>query len=276
MVRVDLLGYKHNVFSQNGEDGVISKIMSMIVLHDGVCCEFGAWDGIHLSNTRNLIMGGWRALMIESDPAKYEQLLKTYKENSRVVCVNRLVDDANNTLSNICKESDISNIDFLSVDIDGMDYEIFRTLDIYPKIICIEVNTGHAPDKDQLIDNDTAKNNVGQSLAVFTKTAKSKGYSLLCYTGNAFYIRDDIAIKHDIAPVSAVEAYTSLLRHLSTDAREWLYLLNLGLVEPYYTHKNRYLSGPSLGISKFRGLVLAVKNSKNYIKHLLNGITSTV
>ena len=44
-----------NVFSQNGEDGIIEEILNRLEIQTGWVCEFGAWDGIYLSNTFNLI-----------------------------------------------------------------------------------------------------------------------------------------------------------------------------------------------------------------------------
>ena len=49
--------YKKNFFSQNGEDGVILELLKRLKLKKKIlwCCEFGAWDGIHGSNTFNLV-----------------------------------------------------------------------------------------------------------------------------------------------------------------------------------------------------------------------------
>jgi hypothetical protein len=113
----DLLDYKRNVFSQNGEDGVIEEIFRRIGLETRTCCEFGAWDGKYLSNCRKLILEGWRALMIEGDSARSRELQETYRENAAVTCVNRFVDDGKNSLGAIMKETGFPSLEFLSVDI---------------------------------------------------------------------------------------------------------------------------------------------------------------
>src|ERR1041384_961402 len=127
----DLLDYKKNVFSQNGEDGIIEEIFRRIGVESRSCCEFGAWDGKYLSNCRKLIQEGWRALMIEGDSQKAKALMENYRENSAVTCVNRFVDRDKNSLAQIVKDTAFpATLDFLSIDIDGLDYEVFESLNI--------------------------------------------------------------------------------------------------------------------------------------------------
>ena len=49
--------YQSDIYSQNGEDGVIAEILTHLQLwdKDNWCVEFGAWDGKHLSNTFALV-----------------------------------------------------------------------------------------------------------------------------------------------------------------------------------------------------------------------------
>ena len=51
--------YKKNIYSENGEDGILLYILKKTKLIKNSsplwCCEFGAWDGIHGSNTFNLV-----------------------------------------------------------------------------------------------------------------------------------------------------------------------------------------------------------------------------
>ena len=251
---MDLLEEKKNVFSQNGEDGIIEEILRQIGPGGGICCEFGAWDGIHLSNCRRLILDGWRALMIEGDAARYQDLVSTYRDNPSVICVNRFVDDKANSLGSILKEHGIDELDFLSVDIDGYDYEILKSLDVRPRIICIEVNAGHSPYSEQRIEPDIAKDNVGQPLPLFVRTADEMGYRLVCYTGNAFFVRDDMMKGTSLKELTCEEVYSGFLDHLSLPEKEWLYLVNLGVVPPYYRFANAQLGRGHLGIPFLRAL----------------------
>jgi len=256
VLQEDLLVYKSDIYSQNGEDGIIEAIFERIGTTTKVCCEFGAWDGVHLSNCRNLILHGWSAFMIEGDEDRFNCLVSNYSTNSLVTCVNRFVDESHNSLGSLLQAYKIGNLDFLSIDIDGLDYELLETLDVYPRVICIEVNAGHNPESETKVNRDVAQNNVGQSLEVFVKIADVKGYDLVCYTGNAFFVRRDVIRNSSISVLSSKHAYQQFLNQLPIPAKEWLYLVNLGIVEPFFQYANPYLTHGVLGISKSRAIWL--------------------
>ena len=87
--------YKRNIYSQNGEDGVISEILKRLNLNskNKWCCEFGAWDGIHGSNTFNLVKNlNYSAVYIEGEKNKYKDLLNTRKKFKRIIPFNKFVE----------------------------------------------------------------------------------------------------------------------------------------------------------------------------------------
>jgi hypothetical protein len=70
---------RSDVFSQTGEDGVISAILDCLPDDDKWCVEFGAADGKYFSNSRNLIESrGFSAILIEADEDKFRELESTY------------------------------------------------------------------------------------------------------------------------------------------------------------------------------------------------------
>ncbi|MFC1528211.1 hypothetical protein ACFL5D_05675 [Candidatus Neomarinimicrobiota bacterium] len=249
----NLISYRNNIFSENGEDGIIEKIFSEIKPKSNLCCEFGAWDGIWASNCRNLIVNhGWRAIMIEGDPVRYKDLLKTYGNSKSIRCLNNYVDNKENSLNKILTLEEKNNLDFLSIDIDGLDSEIFENIEFQPKVICIEVNTGHSPDSTLNISRDIAINNVGQPLNCFVNIAKSKDYELVCFTGNAFFIKKDLLSNANIIQISVKDAYLQHLGTIPNHVKEHLYFVNKGKVNPFYKYNNPYLTKRGLGLSYFQ------------------------
>ena len=61
-----LFQYK-NVHSQIGQDGILEEIFKRVGIKKGFFCEFGAWDGVYLSNCRKLFEEGWSGVFIEAD-----------------------------------------------------------------------------------------------------------------------------------------------------------------------------------------------------------------
>lgn len=47
--------FKKNIHYKNSEDGIIKELLKRLEISNGWVCEFRAWDGVHLSNTFNLV-----------------------------------------------------------------------------------------------------------------------------------------------------------------------------------------------------------------------------
>lgn len=239
---MDLLEYKKNIFSQNGEDGIITEIFNQIGIRYHQCCEFGAWDGIHLSNTRILILNRWGGVLIEGDPNKSLELKKNYEDRPDVVCINAMVDSDENSIDSIFRQWGIKpDLDLLSIDVDGLDYELFEEMRMRPRVVCIEVNAGHSPYIGERVDREIARDNIGQPLKYLSHVAAGKGYSLVCYTGNAFFVLDSELAGTGITKLNEVEIYQNFLQALNKEEREWLYFVNRGFVHPFYQFHNPFL-----------------------------------
>ena len=133
-----------NVTSQAGEDGIIEKALDVVGVRDRWCVEFGASDGRDWSNTHNLInRHGYSAVLIEADPRRVKQLKARYAGNAGVTPLRAFVGTGSQDgLDAILTPTPIpKNFDFLSVDIDGNDYHVWRAVREYrPKLVCIEFN----------------------------------------------------------------------------------------------------------------------------------------
>ena len=152
-IKNNLKDYSFNKFSQNGEDGIIQEILKRLNLNNSEekwCVEFGAWDGIYLSNTFNLVLNDWNAVYIEGDKSKYIDLLNTVKKHKKIVPINAFVaKDKTSKLSldNLLKKTKVPlDFELLSIDIDSFDLEVWESLNIYnPKIVVIEINSSYPP-----------------------------------------------------------------------------------------------------------------------------------
>lgn len=191
IVLKDLKEFAKNVYSQNGEDGIIEEILKRLNIgRFGVCCEFGAWDGINFSNTYSLVEKGWDAIYIESDFERHEELKKTaVKHYPRIHTVLGMVEpEGENSLDNILSKFE-RQIDVLSIDVDGIDYWIWKEFKNYhPKIVIIEVNSSVPPPIEQTHD----ETHQGSSFTSMLKLGNEKGYDLVCHTGNMIFVRKDL------------------------------------------------------------------------------------
>ncbi len=184
--------FARKVTSQSGEDGIIEKILEVININNKWCVEFGSWDGKKLSNTFNLIdTKDYSAVMIESNPARYKDLLKTFEGNKKVTCINTLVGfEKDNCLDTILKNTEIPvDFDLLSIDVDGSDYHIWEAVKSYnPKVVVIEFNST-IPSSVEFVQPRDMTITQGSSILSITKLAKAKGYELVATaSANAFFV----------------------------------------------------------------------------------------
>ncbi len=190
-----LIEYAQNMYSQFGEDGIIKKIFEIIGPESKLAVEFGAWDGIHLSNTAKLWIGdlSWRAVLIEGNVNRFEQLAKTAAQfNVLAVCAWVGIEKAD-CLEAVLEKFNITEpIDLLSIDVDGNDYHIFNSLEkIRPRVIICEYNPT-IPIHYDVFAPYCSNNNFGSSAAALARIAQTKGYKLVALTTvNAFFIREN-------------------------------------------------------------------------------------
>jgi len=190
-----LLDHRSNVTSQIGQDGILAKIFEVIGAGQKFCVEFGAWDGKHLSNTWNLIANAdWGGILIEGDPTKFGALTATHPY-PRVKAVNHFVDwEGHNALEAILSRNGAPrDIDLMSIDVDGNDWHIWKSLANYrPRAVLIEFNPS-IPNDVFFVQDANRRHNHGSSLLAMIELGKEKGYSLVCANcWDAFFVLDEL------------------------------------------------------------------------------------
>lgn len=191
--------FAFNYHSQNGEDGIIEEIMRRLSVEEGWAVEFGAWDGIFLSNTFRLVEKerGWKAVYIEGDKSRFKDLQKLALEMyGKIIPLCAFVTpQGESSLENLLKSTPVPrDFDLLSIDVDSIDYQIWQSLHAYkPKVVVIEINSFLPATTEQIHDIQAGKQ--GSSFLSTLKLGNSKGYTLLCHTGNLIFVRNDLLQK---------------------------------------------------------------------------------
>jgi len=175
-----LTDHRHNLHSQNGEDGVLAKLFEVVGVTTGYFAECGAWDGRHLSNTFALAEQGWRGCLIEGDPKRFERMSSVVGPGSVKVC-RFVTPEGPDSLDSILAEVGApARFELLSIDIDSNDLAIWRSLQRFrPRCVVIEYNP--TIPFDCRFENPPGRQwgNSALSIATFAETA---GYTLVCVT----------------------------------------------------------------------------------------------
>lgn len=157
------------MYSQNNEEEIILKYFGDFV---GTFCDIGANDGKTFSNTACLVELGWSGVMVEPHQSAYEACKLRYSDNPKIIVINcaigpktEIIDfhmGSDSLLSTAVVEHmrhwpdthftrgnakqykwkdfcDKCSYDFISVDAEGMDWEILQQIDLsQTRLLCIE------------------------------------------------------------------------------------------------------------------------------------------
>lgn len=182
----DLERFERQVYSQCGEDGVIERIFEILGTTNRFYVEFGAKNGVDLSNTACLrLQGGWSGLLMDGDPRFESELVKREFVTAENIC----------TLFE--KYGVPERPDLLSIDVDGNDYWLWKAIEGFtPRLVIVEYNVFFGLDVSKTIAYDPnhvwdETNYHSASLAAFRKLADRKDYALIYtdrYAPNAFFV----------------------------------------------------------------------------------------
>lgn len=205
------LRYAKDNTSQGGEDGIIARIFQLLedtavaageTKRRRYCVDVGAWDGIHLSNTYSLlntddVADRWDGLLIEADTERADDCKRLYSSHDGVTVTSAMVQfkGSSSLPSLLFQASAPLDIDLLSIDIDGNDIHIWRSLqasNYRPKVVLIEFNPT-IPHAIEFIQEADFRVYQGSSLLSIKELGLEMGYSLICCTiFNAFFLRNDL------------------------------------------------------------------------------------
>ena len=198
----NIIDYEFKVFSQWGEDGIISFLINNLEIENKFFVEFGVEDYVE-SNTRFLLKkNNWSGLIIDSSIKNIDFIKKDqiyWRHDIKALCEYISKKNINKILTD---NTYMRNIGLLSIDIDGNDYWIWNEItSIDPSIVIIEYNSLLGKDKSLVVpykeDFNRSKEHYsniyyGASLSALTKLANIKNYALVgCNSAgnNAFFVK---------------------------------------------------------------------------------------
>jgi hypothetical protein len=206
----DDIGFRAH--SQNDEDGILLYIFSLLGTTNKKVVDIGC-SSVQGSNTSNLIINhAWTGLLIDGYETGIQMAKEFYArcpDTSQVppVLLHAFV-TAENINALIRAQGFVDDIDLLSLDIDGVDYWVWKALDcVNPRVVIVEYQDAIGPDKALTVPykpdfkasdyevNRLSPDYVGASLPAFVKLARQKGYRLVgCnkYGYNAFFVRSGL------------------------------------------------------------------------------------
>ena len=209
--------YEYQVFSQNGEDGIIQEIFNRIGYTNKYFIEFGVENGLECNST-NLLYKDWKGLWIEGSKehcaginARFSDLIT----NGSLQIQNAFI-NAENIQSLFDKANSPAEPDLLSIDIDYNDYYVWDAITKYkPRVVIVEYNSIFRPDTHFVVKYNPNRmwdrtSHYGASLLALEQLGKQKGYDLVgcVFSGsNAFFVREDLIGEQFEAPFTAENHY---------------------------------------------------------------------
>jgi hypothetical protein len=196
-------------YSENGEDGILWYVFSVVGDPTKVCVDIGAGTGVS-GNCANLLLNhGWTGLLIDGNAAHVEKGRAYFANDPSTRLFPPRFLHAWVTAENInelIRSNGVSGeVDLLSLDIDGVDYWVWKALDaISPRVVIAEVQAIWLSDAAVTVPYDPGFSPryidglgvySGASLPAFVKLGKEKGYRLVgCqrYGFNAIFVRNDV------------------------------------------------------------------------------------
>jgi hypothetical protein len=205
----DLRDVEFQCHSQNGEDGILLYIFSVLSATNRRVVEISAGDGIECNSANLIVNHGWNGLLFDGDADQVAKGTAFYSAcpTTRIAppkFVNAWITAENvNTL--VAQNGFGGPIDLLSLDVDGNDYWIWRALTCAtPRVVVLEFNANCGPEScvamsykpEYRLDLTAQPYRCGASLPAFVKLARAKGYRLVGVQAlgfNAFFVREGLA-----------------------------------------------------------------------------------
>jgi len=203
--------------SQFEEDGILLYLFALIPPRTRTCVEICAGNGRENMTTNLIINHGWWGYLFDGDPANVAAGKRFFANHKDTFLHPPTFTHAWVTAENINEllaASGLSGeVDLFSLDIDGMDYWIWKALTVIePRVVVCETHNAVPLHRAVTVPYDSAfvcnsENYRGASLAAMCQLAKEKGYRLVGthrFGFNAFFVKNGVG-EEFFPEVSAAE-----------------------------------------------------------------------
>lgn len=176
----------------------LNHILEKVGTTNKFCVEFGVQNGINEVTSHLVHKENWSAFYIEGNPQRCEEIsLNCTGKNVTLIQSWITAENINDLFAqgNVPAEPDV-----VSIDIDGMDYWIWKSLNYNPRVLFIEYNSTKVPPELAVVAynpswvwNETRW--FGASLQSLVNLGKDKGYELVGTTDigtTAYFVRSDL------------------------------------------------------------------------------------
>ena len=216
--------YAHRLASQHGEDGLTVEIFRRMGVEHRRAVELGC--GANGGNAGVLVAGlGFNALLVDGDEALLTHARRLYAGQPANVVHSWISAETVNGL--LEKHGFDRNLDYLGIDLDGVDFWVWDALSVRPRLMILEFNpffgqhaavtVPYRPDFDRTARNAGGhvqpKGYFGASITALERLGRRKGYRLVGSaprSSNAYFVRVDV--NAGLPEVSASDAWRPLLK----------------------------------------------------------------
>jgi hypothetical protein len=241
--------HEFRVHSQNGEDGILQYIFSVIGFNSRRFVEIGVQNGSECNTAFLALDCGWSGLLVDGNADDIAEGQRCYRSHlgisaDRVRLVCQFVTREN--VNQIIEEQEISGeIDLFSLDIDGNDFWVWKSLEVIrPRVVVVEFNASLGTEMSCTVEYDPSFDRFkkhptgyyhGASLRALAVMGATKGYSLVgCSScgSNAFFVQTECC-QGAIREISVEEAYYPLRTcfRLGTPDQQFAAIAGLRFVE---------------------------------------------
>ncbi len=239
-----ILAQRFHVSSQNEEDGITLALINLTGTTNRRFLDLGA--GANGGNTGFLAEScGWTGLMADGRANRVVQLAARY---ARCGVDAKQVWLTGDNVNQVARDHRLDGeIDLLSLDLDGIDYWVWRALDACsPRVVVLAFNAAFGADRavtvpydpefDRAANTEGAPWFYGASLAAFEQLGREKGYRLVMVEPkgvHAYLLRNDVAPDIPASPARALHPHPGANAQALVDqlAKAGLALVDVASVE---------------------------------------------